>query len=159
VWFKDPLEDMKRNASLDYFDARFQYVGFPRDVFSPFNANSGYFYMKNNSYSRTCWDNMFYAQEKVGAWTNSQQLALNHYLGLCAGAEHLRVMTLPREQYPSGWVQIDKKMNEVNLRLTLPSYTLNPINIHSTLAHLTSHPPHIYSSYTLSFHPLSSCRC
>jgi hypothetical protein len=112
VWFKDPLADMTSNASLAKFDYLLQYVGNPRVLFEPFNANSGYWYMRNNAYSRQCWDEFFYSNEKVGTWTSSQQLALNHFLGVCVGSEHLRVATLPREAYPSGWIVNVKAMKE-----------------------------------------------
>lgn len=113
IWFKDPIANTVSDETIEGNDMVFQHVGFPRWTFSPVEANSGFFYMRGNAFSRWCWDRMFYGHETIGLWSTSQQLSLNHHLGLCQAIYDVKVATYDRLTYPSGWVTQNKTLLEI----------------------------------------------
>lgn len=114
IWFKDPLKHIKATvpANVDY---AIQSVGqFQRWQFAPYNINSGFWHIKNNLFSKMCWDRMFYSHETVGIYGNSQQLSMNQNLALCSGMMNLKVEVLDMVEYPSGWI-----VNNATLKVAL----------------------------------------
>ena len=100
VWFQNPLGILQRlHAS---FDMLFQNDGAQSVRYKPFQANSGFYYARNNERTRYLLVRMLYAGDTIVTCASHQQ-ALNALLVEHVSLYGLRVKTLEANDFPGGF--------------------------------------------------------
>jgi len=102
IWYRHPLEFFKsRNPYLSTHDIYFQSDGSMQIRYSPYSANSGFYYVKSNDKTRYLFTSLIYAGDLL--WTfNSHQQVLGQLLAEHHSLFNLRVKILPKDDFPGG---------------------------------------------------------
>jgi hypothetical protein len=75
VWYKNPLPFLEMQGRVNQYDFQFMFDGF-NARFQPLYYNSGFFYIRNNEFSRKTWEVVFSNFDKVWQY-GSQQIPVN----------------------------------------------------------------------------------
>jgi hypothetical protein len=67
-------------------DGKVGETGVMQARFAPYNANSGFFYVRNSRPSLRVWDSIFFMNHMQLSWA-SQQSAVNFFLGIYSGLD------------------------------------------------------------------------
>jgi hypothetical protein len=137
VWYKNPLEYFHNDASVKQFDAIFQDDGGHSVRYSPFSANSGFYYVRNNKRTQHFLTTLLMTGDVIIA-TNSHQQAMIAVLNEHSSVFGLKVKVLSRdlEEFPGGyqWNQKSGKYmkalfaGEIHPIIFHMSWTLNKDN-------------------------------
>lgn len=120
VWFTDPIVELSRLATHDALDALFMNDG-PNGRFVPRHYNSGFFYIRNNPFTRRVWHDMLRAWPAVFMFRSDQallNLAIPHF-----ESRGLRTAPLDDQRFVNGHVLVKHE----RLGLSQPP---NPAVIH-----------------------------
>jgi len=98
VWFKDPLPFFQ-NKSLSHFDVMAADDGNGLNLYLPYRANSGYFYIRNSAKTKSLINSLFFDYS-----TKDEQCHLNHLMAEFASRYGLRVKILDQHMFPTGVV-------------------------------------------------------
>lgn len=100
TWNESPWAELQHNAAAGY-DTQWMEDGSRQARFSPFAANSGFFYLKYNSVTRWFWDNVVQELHVLDAIRSQQELTTflleSHHSRL-----GLTVLMLPHAKFTSG---------------------------------------------------------
>jgi len=132
TWYKHPLDYFNsRNKNLSNYDILFQPDGSLQIRYSPFSANSGFYYVKSNDKTKYLFTSFIYAGDLL--WTtHSHQQLLGQLLTEHASLFNLHVKILPKFDFPGGaeYHSTTNYMSEFILEMQKPwifhmSWTLN----------------------------------
>ena len=137
VWYSHPLDYFHKNPVMQKFDAIFQDDGGHSVRYSPFSANSGFYYVRNNRLTQHFMTSLLMAGDVIIA-TNSHQQAMIAVLNEHSSLYGLKVKVLSRdmEEFPGGfqWNQKSGKYmkalfaGEIKPIIFHMSWTLNKDN-------------------------------
>ena len=137
VWYSNPLDYFHNNPVMRKFDAIFQDDGGHSVRYSPFSANSGFYYIRNNRLTQHFMTSLLMAGDVIIA-TNSHQQAMIAVLNEQSSLYGLKVKVLSRdmEEFPGGfqWNQKSGKYmkalfaGEIHPIIFHMSWTLNKDN-------------------------------
>lgn len=104
VWYKNPLEYFHNNESVKPYDVIFQDDGGHSVRYSPFSANSGFYYVRNNRRTQHFLTTLLLTGDVIIA-TNSHQQAMIAVLNEHSSLYGLKVKVLSRdlEEFPGGY--------------------------------------------------------
>ena len=105
VWYKNPLTYFHDASNPHHdFDMYFQDDGARTTRYSPYSANSGFYYVRNNEKTRYLLTSLLYAGDLI-IESKSHQETLIMLLNDHASSFGLRVKVLNRdmEEFPGGW--------------------------------------------------------
>merc|ERR1719221_2325385 len=103
VWLKDPRKYFERPKSGD-FDVYFQDDGSRQERYTPYSANSGFYFIRNNDRTKFLFRSMLYSGDLIFAARSHQQILItllaehNSLSGL-----RVKVLSKDREEFPSGY--------------------------------------------------------
>ena len=109
IWKKDPT-DYLLQPSQQRFDAQFMYDG-PNQFYEPLHANSGFFFLRNTTESKTFWDMVFKNYDKI-LYYRSQQKVVNIVL-LSRFFRGLKLDILPEKDFANGHLFCEDKPLEL----------------------------------------------
>jgi len=105
IWKKDPA-DYFWHPSQQGLDAQFMYDG-PNRFYEPLHANSGFFFLRNTTESKTFWNIVFKNYDKILHY-RSQQKVVNIVL-LSRFFRGLKLNILPEEDFANGHLFLEDK--------------------------------------------------
>jgi hypothetical protein len=111
IWFKDPLEFFHNKTHPWYgFDVYFQDDGNHALFYSPYSANTGFYYVRRNDRTRYFFNSMLLAGDLI-LGTHSHQIALIALLNEHASMYGLKVKILSRDDddFPGGYHYHNRK--------------------------------------------------
>ena len=102
VWYKNPL-DYFLNESLPEFDMYFQDDGSRAERYSPYSANSGFYYVRSNNRTKHLFRHFIYSADLITAWSSHQAvlIALLAEHNLLMGLS-VKIFAKEMEEFPGG---------------------------------------------------------
>lgn len=100
VWYKNPIQNLK--TSFQDFDVLFQEDGAHSVRYSPYSANSGFYFVRYNEQTRHLLTRMLYAGDTIVS-SGSHQQALSVLLAEHSSLYGLSVKVLPGHEFPGGY--------------------------------------------------------
>jgi hypothetical protein len=102
-WYKNPLMAFHDEASpLHDFDVLFQSDGARTQRYAPYDANSGFYYVRQNDKTRFLFNSFLLMADMIIVHGSHQQY-LNALLTEHSSLTGLKVKTLEVDGYPGGW--------------------------------------------------------
>jgi len=139
VWFKDPVAYFhdESNAAMQSFDILFQHDGSAQPRYSPFSANSGFYYVRANKKTQYLFTSLLYHGALIRKSRSHQQVLvqlLNEHSSMFG--LHVKVFDKRRtDLFPGGfhyhqdWAEMRKIVRgESNAYLLHMSWTENKVN-------------------------------
>jgi len=103
VWYQDPKSYFKNGSKYKQdFDVMFQDDGNRQARYSPYYANSGFYFVRSNDLTKYLFLSLLYSGDMVMA-VGSHQQVLNALLIEHTSLYGLKVKTLSGEEFPGGW--------------------------------------------------------
>ncbi|KAL7539259.1 hypothetical protein ACHAXR_010753 [Thalassiosira sp. AJA248-18] len=102
VWYKDPL-DYFHDKSLPEFDMYFQDDGSRQERYTPYSANTGFYFIRSNDKTRHFFRHLLYSADLIDAWKSHQQVLIamlaehNSLMGLT-----VKIFAKETEEFPGG---------------------------------------------------------
>jgi len=105
IWYKNPLTYFHdKTSAIANFDVYFQDDGNRQERYQPYGANSGFYYIRNNSRSKLLFKTMMYSGDIIFACRSHQQILIT-LLAEANSLTGLRVKVLNRDgnEFPGGF--------------------------------------------------------
>lgn len=101
VWLRDPRSDLVERMDRDVLDLQFMYDG-PNPHYLPLHFNTGFIYIRSNSFTRHMWKLVLKSYNGVLEEGNEQRVM--NIIALCLRERGLRMDRLPECAYMNGHV-------------------------------------------------------
>jgi len=110
IWRKDPIAFFRDKASdLQHFDMIFQDDGNRSLRFAPYSANTGFYFVRYNQRTQFLLTNLMHSYLSMILETRSHQQVLTALLAEHSSLTGLRVKTLVRDDFPTGYQYHESK--------------------------------------------------
>lgn len=108
VWMRDPRNDLVERMDRRSLDMQFMYDG-PNAIHQPLFYNSGFIFIRTNSFTRHMWKTVFENYGAILAEGGEQRII--NVITSCLRERGLRVERLPEDDYMNGHL-ISKALNQ-----------------------------------------------